>query len=57
MAKENEDKTQTLRPMTERGADGRPRETREMEQRAAEAQKANRSPAPILPVTPNGPPD
>ena len=41
------------RPMTRRGPDGRPHETEEMEQRAAEAEKADaetprRTPIPVV---------
>lgn len=43
----------TSRPMTRRGPDGRPHETEEMEQRAAEAEKADaeaprRAPIPVV---------
>ena len=45
--------TTTSRPMTRRGPDGRPHETEEMEQRAAEAEKADaetprRTPIPVV---------
>lgn len=41
MSKPIPENTPAIRPMTRRGPDGRPQETEEMEQRAAEAQKAD----------------
>jgi len=44
-------------PMTRRDADGRPHMTDEMEQRAADAQKASRDEPRPAPLPVNGPPD
>lgn len=57
MTSERDPDPQSPRPMTERGPDGRPRATREMEQRATEAEKSREPRTTTLPVTPNGPPD
>ncbi len=49
--------TTTVRPMTRRGPDGRPQETEEMEQRAAEAQKADRDTPRPRPISVTSNPD
>ena len=49
--------TPASRPMTRRGPDGRPHETEEMEQRAAEAEKADAETPRRAPVTIVGNPD